>query len=153
MKTLTSKGKHTVKVGNHPHRKLVGKLKGKSSKITQIHNKQLRDTQLDKKYDIKNSNHEGRRVYIYIYIYIYMDCQIKNLIVTTNQNSIIDTHKNEYKHNTKDSHQIMRTKEEKKKTCKNKFKTINKMANKNIHIDNYLKCKQTKCSNQKTQSG
>ena len=30
---LTSKGKHIVKVGNHPYTKLVGKLKDKSSKI------------------------------------------------------------------------------------------------------------------------
>ena len=45
MKKLTSKGKHIVKVGNHPHTKLVGRLKDKSSKIICIHNKQLRDTQ------------------------------------------------------------------------------------------------------------
>ena len=43
MKQLIGKGKHTVKVGNHPHTKLVGRLKDKSSKI--IHNKRLRDTQ------------------------------------------------------------------------------------------------------------
>ena len=42
---LTGKCKHTIKVGNHPHTKLVGKLKDKSSKIICIHNKQLRDTQ------------------------------------------------------------------------------------------------------------
>ena len=42
---LTSKGKHTVKVGNHPHTKVVGRLKDKNSKIIYIHNKQLRDTQ------------------------------------------------------------------------------------------------------------
>ena len=54
-KSLTSKGKHTIKVGNHLHTKLVGWLKGKSSKIICIHNKQLRDT-------IKDSNHEVRRV-------------------------------------------------------------------------------------------
>ena len=45
MKKFTGKGKHTVKVGNHAHIKLVGRLKGKSSKIICIHNKQLKDTQ------------------------------------------------------------------------------------------------------------
>ena len=29
MKKLTGKGKHTIKVGNHPHTKLVGWLKDK----------------------------------------------------------------------------------------------------------------------------
>ena len=42
---LTGKGKHTLKVGNHPYTKLTGRLKGKRSKIIYIHNKQLRDTQ------------------------------------------------------------------------------------------------------------
>ena len=42
---------------------------------------------------------------------------------------------------------------EEKKTYKNKCKTINKMAVKNIHIGNCLKCKQIKCPNQKTQPG
>ena len=45
MGKLTGKGKYTIKVGNHPHTKLVGRLKDKSSKIICIHNKQLRGTQ------------------------------------------------------------------------------------------------------------
>ena len=45
MKKLTGKGKHIIKVGNHPHIKLVGRLKDKSSKIICILNKQLRNTQ------------------------------------------------------------------------------------------------------------
>ena len=45
LKNLTSLGKHTIKVGNHPHTKLVGRLKDKSGKIICIQNKQLRDTQ------------------------------------------------------------------------------------------------------------
>ena len=45
MERLTGKGKHRIKVGNHPHTKLVGRLKDKSSKIICIHNKQLRDAQ------------------------------------------------------------------------------------------------------------
>ena len=44
MEKLTGKGKHTLKVGNHPYTKLTGRLKGKSSKIIYIHDKQLRDT-------------------------------------------------------------------------------------------------------------
>ena len=44
-KKLISKGKHTVKVGNHLTHKLEGGLKDKSSKIIYIHNKQLRDIQ------------------------------------------------------------------------------------------------------------
>ena len=38
------KGKHTIKVGNHPHTKLVERLLDKSSKIICIH-LQLRDIQ------------------------------------------------------------------------------------------------------------
>ena len=54
-------------------------------------------------------------------------------MVTANQKSTIDIHtkkKKESKHNTKDSHQITReeNKRGRKKTCKNKSKTINKMA-------------------------
>ena len=44
MENLTGKGKHKIKVGNHPHTKLVGRLKDKRGKIICIHNKQLRDT-------------------------------------------------------------------------------------------------------------
>ena len=43
MKKLIKKGKHTVKVGNHPDTMLVGRLKEKSSKIFYIHKKQLSD--------------------------------------------------------------------------------------------------------------
>ena len=60
--------------------------------------------------------------------------------------------KKESKHNSNGSHQI--TGEQKRKgrkvNYKNKCKTINKLAVKNIHIGNYLKCKQIKCPNQKT---
>ena len=31
MRKLISKGKHTLKAGSHPHAKLVGRLKDKSS--------------------------------------------------------------------------------------------------------------------------
>ena len=48
MEKLTSKGKYTIKVGNHPYTKLVERIKDESSKIICIYNKQLRDTQNNK---------------------------------------------------------------------------------------------------------
>ena len=50
MDEYTSKGRKKysiLKVRNHLHTKLVGKLKDKSSEIIYIHNKQERDTQND----------------------------------------------------------------------------------------------------------
>ena len=41
-KKLTGKGKYIVKIDNHPHTKLVGRLRDISSKIICICNKQLR---------------------------------------------------------------------------------------------------------------
>ena len=54
-------------------------------------------------------------------------------MVTANQNSTIDIHtkkKKQPKHNTKNGHQITREQKRKrrKKTYKNKFKTINNMT-------------------------
>ena len=55
-------------------------------------------------------------------------------MVTTNQKSVIDKHtkkRKEFKHNTKDSHQITREESKRRKTeknYKNKQKTMNKMA-------------------------
>ena len=51
MKKLIGKSKHSVKVGNHPRTKLVGRLEDESSKIICISNKQLKDTQTNS--DIK----------------------------------------------------------------------------------------------------
>ena len=63
MEKLTGKGKHTIKAENHPHTKLAGRLKDKSSKTICIHNEQLRDIQNNAvKYNIKTSNHAKRRV-------------------------------------------------------------------------------------------
>ena len=64
----------------------------------------------------------------YVYRLLY-----KNLIVTTNQKSIIDIHtkkKKQSKHITKDSHQITREqkKEKKKPDLQNNPQTMNKMA-------------------------
>ena len=49
------KSKYTEKLVNQLCIKLVGRLKDKSGKIIYIHSKQLRDTQTDLKYDVKNS--------------------------------------------------------------------------------------------------
>ena len=43
-KKLISNGKYTVKIVNQPGKKLVGRLKGKNSKIIYIRNRQLKDT-------------------------------------------------------------------------------------------------------------
>ena len=70
-------------------------------------------------------------------------------MVTAIRKSTIDTDtKNEIKHNIKVSNQI--TREKNKRDPRNKFNTNLKNDNKNIHINNYLKCKWIKCSNQKT---
>ena len=52
MKKLTGKGKHTGKVRNHPHTKLVGRFKDKSNKIIYIHNKHLKDKQNSQMYSM-----------------------------------------------------------------------------------------------------
>ena len=65
-------------------------------------------------------------------------------MVTTKQKSIIDIHtkkKMESKRNTKDSHQITREKNKRRKSEKRPTKTNPKQLtkwNKNIHMDNYL---------------
>ena len=41
MENFTSKGKHTEDIVNHLCRKLVGRIKGKSSKIIYIHSNQV----------------------------------------------------------------------------------------------------------------
>ena len=57
----------------------------------------------------------------------------ENLMVTAKQKSTIDTHikkKKESNHNSKVNHQIIRIQNRKgrKKTCKNKTRTVNKVA-------------------------
>ena len=71
-------------------------------------------------------------IYMYIYMYIFL---YQNFRVTANQKSTIDTHtnkKNQLKYNTKESHQVTRgenkRRREEKKSNKNKSKTVNKMA-------------------------
>ena len=77
MKKLTSKGKHTVKVENHPSTKLVGMLKDKSSQIIYIHNKQLRDTQNNYIKHTKNCN-RGEKSTMHLK---WRDQQLKTLCV------------------------------------------------------------------------
>ena len=120
MGKLTSKGKHTVKVGNHPHTHMISKLaimrRGQyKCRILEMHLK-LRDYEL--------------KTILYIYRLLY-----QNLTVTANQKSTTDIHtkkKKESKHNTEDkssNHQRRKQKRKgRKKTYKNKSKTSNKMA-------------------------
>ena len=89
-------------------------------------------------------------VCVYIYIFLY-----QNFRVTTHQKSIIDTltnKKKQSKYNIKDSHQTTREENKKRREEKDQQKQIqNNQQNgsKNTHIENYLKCKWTKCCNQK----
>ena len=83
-----------------------------------------------------------------------------NLTGISNQKTTIDTYTNKKKQsklNTEGSHKIIREENkrgrEEKKTYKNTSKTMKKNGNKNIHIDDYLKHKWIKCSNQKAQAG
>ena len=66
MGKLTSKGKHTVKVGSHPDTKMVSKCR-----ILEMHLK-LRDQQL--------------KIILYVYRLLY-----QNLMVTANQKSVSPT--------------------------------------------------------------
>ena len=99
MGKLTSKGKHIVKAGNHPHTNMISKpaimRRGEyKCRILKMHLK-LRD-------------HKLKQSCIYIYRLLY-----QNLMVTANQKSTIDIHtkkKKESKYNTKNSHQIAREK-------------------------------------------
>ena len=80
----------------------------------------------------------------------------QNLMITTNRKSTIDTRtkkKKKSKHDTKVSHQITRAENKRGREEKRPTKTNPKQlrnGNRNIHIDNYLKCKWIKCSHQKT---
>ena len=97
MGKLTSKGKHTAKVGNYPHTIMISKTtimrRGEyKCSILEMHLK-LRDQYV--------CMYVCVYIYIYIYIYIYTHTYIytyihgwlyQNLTGTTNQKSTIDTH-------------------------------------------------------------
>ena len=118
---LTGKGKHTVKVENHPHTNMISKpaivrKEEYKCRILEIHLK-LRDQQFS--------------IILYIYRLLY-----QNLMGTANKKSNINK-KKESKHNTKYSHQI--TREENKrgreeKTCtKANPKQLNKWQKEHIY--------------------
>ena len=111
MEKLTGKGKHRVKVGSHPHTNMISKpavvRRGEyKCRILEMHLR-LRDHQL--------------KTILYIYRLLY-----KNLMVTTDQKSTIDTHtkkKKQSKHNSKDSHQIAREENKRRKEEKSPTKS------------------------------
>ena len=96
---------------------------------------------------MKNLTSKGKHIVLYI--------------VTTNQKSVIDMStkkEKESKHNGNDSHKLTREENKRRKGAGGedlqKQTPNNKQnSNKNIHIDNYFKCEQTKCFNQKTKTG
>ena len=73
--------------------------------------------------------------HIYIERLLYI-----NLPVTTNQKSIIDTHtgrRKEFKHNTKDSHQITREENKRRKEQKRTTKITSKQFTKWQYVHTY----------------
>ena len=106
MGKLTSKGKHIVKVGNHPHANMI-------SKPAIVRRAEYKFRILEMHLKLKKT---AFKTILYIYRLLY-----QNLMVTTNQKSTIDTHtqkKKESKHNTKVNHQI--TREENKRVREEK---------------------------------
>ena len=83
MKKLTSKGKHTVKVGNHLHTNMIIKTSNYEKRRVQMQDTgnafKLEDQQL--------------KTILFIYRLLY-----QNLMVTTNQKSTIDTHTHTHTH-------------------------------------------------------
>ena len=109
MGKLTGKGKHTVKVGNHPQTNMISKTATVSRgeykcRKWELHLK-LRDQQL--------------KITSYIYRLLH-----QNLMRNANQKTTTDKHtkkKMQPKHNTKDGHQT--TREENKREWKKKNPT------------------------------
>ena len=128
MRRLTSKGKHRVKTGNDAYSNISKPaiVRRVQCRILGMHLK-LRDQEL--------------KTSVYIYRLLY-----QNIMVTTNQKSTINTQttkKKSSKHNAKDSHRATRE-ENKRREEKRPTKHIQnnqQNGNKNIHINNYLKCK------------
>ena len=112
MGELTDKGKHTVKVGNHPHTNMLSKpaivRRGYKCRMLETHLK-LRDQQL--------------KTILYIYRQLY-----QNLMVTTNQNSTIEIPTKKNPNTTL----VIKSKEKKgegkKRELQNNPKTMPKMA-------------------------
>ena len=94
-----------------------------------------------------------KNTYTHILLYV-------NLMVTTSQKYIIDTHRHTRERNSNITLKIgtksqgKRKKEERnKEELQNQTENSLQNGNKYIPINNYIKCKWTKCSNQKTQNG
>ena len=81
MEKLTGKGKHTLKVGNHPHTNIskpsIMRRGEHKCRILEMHLK-LKDQQL--------------KTILFIYRLLY-----QNLMITANQKSVIDTHTHTHK--------------------------------------------------------
>ena len=95
MGKLTGNGKHTVKVGNHPHTNI--------SKQVIMRRGEYKCRTLEMHWKLRDEKF-GTILYMYRLLY-------KNLMGTTNKKFAMDTHtknKKQSKHNTKDRHQITR---------------------------------------------
>ena len=90
MEKLTGKGKHTVKVGNHPHTNMISK-----PAIVRRGEYKCRILEMDLK--LKD---QQLKTILFTYRLLY-----QNLMVTANRKSTVGTHtekKKESKHNTED---------------------------------------------------
>ena len=120
MTRLTSKGIHTVKIRNHPCTIMPPK-----SEIMRKGGYKCRTLEMHLQQETNNLNQS----------HIYIQILISNFRITANPKSTIDTQtnkKNQLKYNTKGSHQTTRgentRRRDEKKSNKNKYKGINKMA-------------------------
>ena len=129
MGKLTIKGKHTVKVGNHPCINMISKpatLRRVQCRKWELHLK-LRDQQLE--------------TILHMYRLLY-----QNLMGNANQ-KVQETHAHKRKSNPNIT--LVIKIQENKKRWETATKTNPKhwkQCNRNIHIDSYLKCKWIKCS-------
>ena len=119
-----------IKAIDQPSTKLVGRSNNKSIKIIYSHDNQLRGIQNQKICKIQWQNIKCGESKIHTHILLYV-----NLMVTTSQKYITDTHTHTHAHTHAhthtDRHQI--TREEKKrrkekKELQNKLKTVYKVA-------------------------
>ena len=129
MTGLTHKSIYTAKVRNHPCTIMPPKSEimrrgGYKCRTLEMH-LQLRNQQL--------------KIISYRLLY-------QNFRITANKKSTIDTHtnkKHQLKYNTKDSHQTRRGENKRRREEKRATKQIQSNeynGNKNVHINNYLKC-------------
>ena len=149
MEKLTSKTKHTVKEGNHPHTSMIPK----SAMVRKRETSNVRYW----KYVLKLRNQEfaiSEHMHIRAYS-IYLLYQ--SIMVNANCKSTVDTQKRKSNpNNTKVRDQITGEEDKRGKKRKDLEKQIqnnSKNGNRYIHIDNYLKCKLIEFFNQETSIG